>query len=153
MPLFRYALQPLLRKRSSELDRAREDLAAAALQVDTRERELREQVARVEQLQDHQRYLNGAGTIIDVDARLRLYDCLRSTLVQKERYAAQLQQAQRHHDAVIDQVSLARQALKALERHRENAHQQHRAEQVRRGHDASDELHLAGRRSASPDAL
>jgi hypothetical protein len=81
-----------------------------------------------------------------------LYDCLRSTLTQKEQYAAQLQQAQKHHDAMIDQVSLARQALKALERHRDNALQEHEAQRLRRGHDAGDELHLASRRSASPAA-
>jgi hypothetical protein len=150
---FRYGLQPLLRKRSSELDRAREGLAAATQQLEARERELQEQVLLVQQLQDYQRDLSKVDISIDVDAQLRLYECLCSAVAQKEQRALQLDQARKHHETVIDQVRVAQQALKALERHREHAAQQYQTEQVRRNHGASDELHLATRRTGTPGRL
>lgn len=144
---FRYPLQPLLRKRSSELDHAREALAAAVLQLDTREREVREEVARVQQLQDYQRDLSTGGAPIDIEARRRLYECLGSAVAQKEQRAASLDQAKQHHAAIVDRVRVAQQALKALERHREHSERQYDQDQARRSYGTSDELHLAIRRT------
>ena len=146
---FRYGLQALLRQRCADLDLLKETLSAANQRVAAQAREFDAQSARFAQLQDYQRELSIAGAAIDVESRMRLHNALLNTLSQKERQAAQLQQARAHQEKVIDQVRGARQALKAIERHREQRAEQFKMEQVRRSHLATDELHLSNRRVGS----
>lgn len=146
---FRYGLQALLRQRFAELDLLKETLAAANLRVATQASELDAQSARLANLQDYQRELSIAGAAIDVGSRMRLHEALLNTLAQKEQQATRLQQARAHQENIINQVRGARQALKAIERHREQRAEQFKMEQVRRSHLATDDLHLSTRRVRS----
>jgi flagellar biosynthesis chaperone FliJ len=145
--LFRYGLQALLRKRTSELDLAREELAAANEQFETQARALEVQEAKVTQLEAYQRDLSKDGASIDVEGRMRLHQCLRSAVLQKEQHAVQLENARQHQENAVRQVRAARQALKAIERHREHSVGQFNLEQTRKALLASDELHLSTLRS------
>ena len=140
---FRYGLEALLRKRCVELDFAREELAVANERFEACTRALETQVAEVAQLETYQRDLSRSGASIDVEERMRLHHCLRSAVVQKEQRAAQLEQARQQQDNAMAQVSAARQALKTIERHREQAREQFNVEQVRKGLLATDDLHLS----------
>lgn len=144
---FRYGLQALLRKRCSELDLAREELAAANERFAAQERALEVQAAQVAQLESYQRDLSRGGANIDVEGRMRVHHCLRSTLLQREQQAVQLEQARLHRESVMAGVRAARQALKAIERHREQSVGQFNVEQVRKALLATDELHLSTLRS------
>ena len=140
---YRYTLQALLRKRCAELDVVKEELAGVNSRVAAHVQMLDTKAARLLQLENAQRDLSQGGAIIDVEARLRLHQCLRSALLEKEQQAAQLRQAQQQQDEVMDRVRGARQALKAIERHREQSVGQFKLEQQRKAHLAADELHLA----------
>jgi len=141
--LFRYGLQALLRKRCAELDLVRAELVVANERFDSQARALQMQAAQVAQLQSCQRDLSRGGASIDVDERMRLHRCLRSAVLQKEQQAVQLENARLHQESVIAQVRAAHQALKAIERHREQSQGQFNVEQLRKAHLAADELHLA----------
>jgi hypothetical protein len=141
--LFRYGLQALLRKRCAELDQARAELAVANERFESQARALEMQAAQVVQLQACQRNLSSDGASIDVDARMRLHDCLRSAVLQKEQQTLQLENARQHQESFIAQVRAARQALKAIERHREQSQGQFNVEQLRKALLATDELHLS----------
>ena len=141
--LFRYGLQALLRKRCAELDVARAELAVANERFDSQARALEMQAEQVAQLQTWQRDLSRGGASIDVDARMRLHHCLRSAVLQKEQQAVQLENARQHQESVIAQVRAARQALKAIERHREQSQGQFNVEQLRKALLVADELHLS----------
>lgn len=145
--LFRYGLQALLRKRTSELDLAREELAVANERLDMQARALEAREAEVSQLETYQRDLSKGGTSIDVEGRMRLHQCLRSALLQKEQQAVQLEKARQDQESAIAQVRAARQALKAIERHREQSLGQFNVEQTRKALLATDELHLSTLRS------
>ena len=140
---FRYGLEALLRKRCVELDFAREELAVANERFDGCTRALEAQAAQVAQLETCQRDLSRSGASIDVEERMRLHHCVRSAVLQKEQRAAQLEQARQQRDNAMTQVGAARQALKAIERHREQRQEQFNVEQVRKGLLATDDLHLA----------
>lgn len=144
---FRYGLQALLRKRCSELELAREELAVANERFEAQERTLEAKAAQVAQLESYQRQLSRGGANIDVDERMRLHHCLRSALSQREHQAVQLELARQHRESVMAQVRAARQALKAIERHREQSVGQFNVEQVRKALLATDELHLSTLRS------
>jgi hypothetical protein len=150
---FRYGLQALLRKRCAELDLVREELAVANERFDMRARALEAQAAQVAQLETHQRDLSRGGASIDVEARMRLHHCLRSAVLQKEQQAVQLEQARQHRENVIAQVRAARQALKAIERHREQSQGQFDVEQLRKALLATDELHLSSLQSKAAAGL
>jgi hypothetical protein len=141
--LFRYGLQALLRKRCAELDLVRAELAGANERFDTHARGLEAQAEQVAQLQTCQRDLSRGGASIDVEERMRLHHCLRSAVLQKEQQAVQLEQARQHRENVIAQVGAARQALKAIERHREQSQGLFNVEQLRKALLAADELHLS----------
>jgi hypothetical protein len=141
--LFRYGLQALLRKRCAELDLVRAELAGANERFDTHARALEAQAEQVAQLQTCQRDLSRGGASIDVEERMRLHHCLRSAVLQKEQQAVQLEQARQHRENVIAQVGAARQALKAIERHREQSQGLFNVEQLRKALLAADELHLS----------
>jgi hypothetical protein len=145
--LFKYGLQALLRKRSAELDLAREALSEANERFDTQARALQVREAQLAQLESHQRHLSRDGASIDVEERMRLHQCLRSALLQKHQQTVQLEQARQHRESTLAQVHAARQALKAIERHREESVGQFNVEQLRKGLRATDELHLASLRS------
>lgn len=147
--LFRYGLQALLRKRTTELDLAREELAAANERYDREARALEAQEAQVVQLETYQRDGSQDGASIDVAGRMRLHQCLRSAVLQKEQQTVQLEKARQHQENAIAQVRAARQALKAIERHREHSMEQFNVEQTRKALLASDELHLSTRRPRS----
>jgi hypothetical protein len=140
---FRYGLQALLRKRCAELDLVRADLAIANERFAAQARALAAQEEQVALLQTCQRDLSRGGVSIDVDAITRLHQCLRSALLQKEQQAVQLENARQHQESVIAQVGAARQALKAIERHREQSQGQFTVEQLRKALLATDELHLS----------
>jgi hypothetical protein len=140
---FRYGLQALLRKRCAELDSVRAELAVANERFDSQARALELQAAQVAQLQTCQRDLSRGGASIDVDERMRLHHCLRSAVMQKEQQAVQLENARQHQESVVAQVRAARQALKAIERHREQSQGQFNVEQLRKALLAADELHLS----------
>ncbi len=142
---FIYGLQALLRKRSAELQRLKEGLAAATSRVIARTRELEACSAQLRELENYQRALSGAGADIDIAARMRLHESLRSGLLQKNDQAALLEQARAHEEKVIDELRGARQALQAVERHRERANAEFRKSQQRQALRAADELYLANR--------
>jgi hypothetical protein len=144
--MFRYGLQALLRKRTSELDLARAELALANERFDVQTRALDAKVAQVVQLETYQRDLSKDGASIDVEGRMRLHQCLRSAVLQKEQQAVVLEQARQHRENAITQVRAARQALKAIERHRENSIGQFNVEQTRKALLATDELQTNRRR-------
>jgi len=144
---FRYGLQALLRKRCSELDLAREELAVANERFEAQERALETHAAQVAQLESYQRDLSRGGANIDVEGRMRLHHCLRSALAQREQQAVRLEQARQQRESVMAQVRAARQALKAIERHREQSMGQFNVEQVRKALLATDELYLSSLRS------
>lgn len=145
--LFRYGLQALLRKRCAELELAAAELAVANERFESQARALEMQAAQVAQLQTCQRDLSRGGASIDVDERMRLHHCLRSAVLQKEQQAVQLENARQHQESVIAQVRAARQALKAIERHREQSQGQFNVEQLRKALLATDELHLSSLRT------
>ena len=144
---FRYGLQALLRKRCAELDLVKEELAVANERFDTHARALEAQAAQVAQLEAYQRDLSRVGASIDVEERMRLHRCLRSAALHKEQLAVQLEQARQHRENVVAQVRAAHQALKAIERHREQRQGQFNVEQLRKGLLATDELHLSSLQS------
>lgn len=151
--LFRYGLQALLRKRTSELDLAREELAVANERLDMEARALEAQEAQLAQLETYQRDGSQDGASIDVEGRMRLHQCLRSAVLQKEQQAVRLEKARQHQENAIAQVRAARQALKAIERHREHSMGQFNVEQTRKALLASDELHLSTLRPGSNAAM
>jgi hypothetical protein len=146
-PRFRYGLQALLRKRCAELDLVREELAVANERLETHTRALEAQAAQVAQLEIYQRDLSRGGASIDVEERKRLHDCLRSAVLQKAQQAVQVEQARQQQESVLAQVRAARQALKAIERHREQSQEQFNVEQLRKALLVTDELHLSSLRA------
>jgi hypothetical protein len=150
---FRYGLQALLRKRCAELDLAREELAGANERLESQTLALEARVAQVAQLETYQRALSRGGASIDVEERMRLHDCLRSAVLQKEQQAVQLEQARQQRESALAQVQAARQALKAIERHREQSQEQFNVEQLRKGLLTTDELHLSSLRSTAVAGL
>jgi hypothetical protein len=150
---FKYGLQALLRKRCAELDLAKEELALANERYEKQARALEAQTAQVTQLERHQRDLSRGGASIDVDERMRLHHCLRSALLQKAQQALQLEQARQHRESIIAQVRAAHQALKAIERHRQQSQEQFNGELLRKALLATDELHLSSLRSNATGRL
>jgi hypothetical protein len=150
---FRYGLQALLRKRCAELDLVRAELAVANGRFESQARALEAQAAQVAQLQTCQRDLSRGGASIDVEERMRLHHCLRSAVLQKEQQAVQLEQARQHRENVMAQVGAARQALKAIERHREQSQGQFNVEQLRKALLATDELHLSSLQSKAANGM
>jgi flagellar export protein FliJ len=144
---FIYGLHSLLRKRSVELDLAREQLAEASAHLERLAREWELSSARLVQLESEQRNLSRQGALIDVDARMRLHACLREALVTRQQQATQLEQAKAQHEKAIEALRAARQELKAIERHREQAAAQFDTEQRRKAQLETDELYLSNTRA------
>jgi flagellar export protein FliJ len=151
---FKYGLHALLRKRNAELDTVKGELALANLHVEARERDLESRSAHVRQLESHQRDSSRDGAAIDIDARMRLHLCLRNAVIQQQEQAAQLEQARARQEKVIEKLREAREALKAIERHREQSVERFHLEQLRKEQLATDDLYLAGTpaRRSTPSA-
>lgn len=145
---FAYSLHALLRKRSADLEQLKESLVAATSLVTARVRELEARCAHLRELEEYQRARSSAGAQIDVAASMRLDTSLRSELIRKAQQALLLEQAQQQREQVIGELCRARQALKAVERHRERALGAFRIEQQRRALRVADELYLANRQAA-----
>jgi hypothetical protein len=146
---FAYSLHALLRKRSADLDQLKESLVAATSLVAARERELQARAAQIRELEEYQRARSSAGAQIDVAASMRIATSLRSELTRKAQQALLLGQAQQQREQVIDELCRARQALKAVERHRERALAGFQIDQQRQALRAADELYLANRHAAA----
>jgi hypothetical protein len=143
--IFKYGLQALLRKHLAELDGVKVELSAAIQQVDVHTRELQTQSTVVAQLHSQQRDLSKPGALIDVEARMRLHDCLRNAVLVRARQSAQLDQSTRDREQVAGRLQTAQQHLQAIERHREQALAQFAMEQLRKAQLATDELYLSNR--------
>jgi hypothetical protein len=139
---FDYSLSALLRQRGMELDRAKEELVRANEAVTLRTRALASQTAQREALEDAQRNESQSGAAIDVSARLRLHDCLRSAQLREAELAAEMERAKVEQESAFENVRLARLALKANERHQERALARFKTDQQRCALRAADELYL-----------
>lgn len=128
---FRYGLQGLLRQRTAALDALKADLALAAARTVARARDLEAHTAHVREIENYQRSHQDVGAQIDISARLRLYETLRSERAQSARLASMLEEARKSENEVVDALRSARHALKVVERHRERALLAYQAEQLR----------------------
>lgn len=140
---FHYGLQGLLRQRMAALDALKADLALAAARTVARARELEAHTARVREIEDYQRLLQGAGAQIDISGRLRLYETLRSERAESVRLASMLEEARKLENEAADALRAARHALKVVERHREHALLAHQMEQQRRDLRSADDNFLS----------
>jgi hypothetical protein len=143
--VFRYSLQALMRKRQSELDTRKGELATAKLRVTEQTRELEGRAAELRELEDYQRALSTDGALIDVNARMRLHHCLSHAVSRKQRQVAQLAQAREQEEKILEQLRAAREALQTVERHRERSAGQFDAEGLRKTQLTMDELYLLRR--------
>ena len=139
---FTYGLHALLRKRSVDLDLTREELVKASASVEVQVHALQLSSARLAQLESEQRNLSRQGAPIDVEARMRLHVCLTEAVVKKQQHAAQLDQAKAMQAQALESLRAARQELKAVEHHREQAAARFDTEQRRRAQLDTDELYL-----------
>jgi flagellar biosynthesis chaperone FliJ len=150
---FTYGLHALLRKRSVELGLAREHLAQARTHVEARTLELELSSTRLVQLESEQRNLSKHGAVIDVDARMRLHACLTEARSTEQQQAAQLENATALQESALDALRVARQELKAIERHREQAAAQFDTQQRRKTQLETDELYLCNARAKALAAI
>jgi len=139
---FTYGLHALLRKRSVDLDLKKEELVEASARLAARVHALEHSSAQLAQLEREQRNLSRQGAAIDVDARMRLHVCLTEAVVKKQQHAAQLAQARATQEQALESLRAARQELKAVEHHREQATARFDVEQRRKTQLESDELYL-----------
>ena len=139
---FRYGLQGLLRQRTAALDALKADLALAAARTVARVRDLEAHTARVREIEEYQRSFQCVGAQIDISARLRLYETLRSERARSARLASMLEEARKSENDVVDALRSARQALKVVERHRERALLAHQVQQQRRDLRSADDNFL-----------
>lgn len=144
---FHYGLQGLLRQRTAALDALKADLALATARTVVRARELEAHTAHVREIEDYQRSRQPIGAQIDIAARLRLYESLRSERAQSARLASLLEEARKLENEVVDALRSARQALKVVERHRERTLLAYQVEQQRRDLRSADDNFLSVRRS------
>jgi hypothetical protein len=131
---FTYGLHALLRKRSVDLDLTREELVEASARVEAQVHALELSSARLAQLESEQRNLSRQGAPIDVDARMRLHVCLTEAVVKKQAKVLQEQ--------ALESLRAARQELKAVEHHREQAAARFDTERRRKAQLDTDELYL-----------
>ena len=143
VPGFRYSLHALLRKRRAELDSLTAELAAARTAVEQQQRELEGARAVVAELEQMQRHLCQQGQSIDLDARWRLYHCQGRAAAQVGEHTRGLALAQGQWHAALSRVHSGRQAVRALEEHRETRARQFAAVSVRQDLAVADELYLA----------
>jgi flagellar biosynthesis chaperone FliJ len=139
---FDYSLTALLRQRGMEFDQAKEELVRAKEGVAARTRVLAVQTAQREALEEVQRNESQSGSAIDVSARLRLHDCLRSAQLREAELAAELERARVEQESAFEKARLARLALKANERHQERALARFKTDRQRCALRAADELYL-----------
>jgi flagellar biosynthesis chaperone FliJ len=139
---FTYGLHALLRKRSVDLDLTREELVEASARVEAQVHALELSSARLAQLESEQRNLSRPGAPIDVDARMRLHVCLTEAVVKKQQHTAQLDQAKALQEQALESLRAARQELKAVEHHREQAAARFDTERRRKAQLDTDELYL-----------
>lgn len=140
---FHYGLQGLLRQRTAALDALKADLALAAGRTVVRACDLEAHTAHVREIEDYQRSRQAVGTQIDISARLRLYETLRSERAQSARLAALLEEARKRETEIVDTLRSARQALKVVERHRERALREYQLAQQRRDLRSADDNFLS----------
>lgn len=143
MTRFDYSLTALLRQRGMEFDQAKEDLIRAKEKVTVRTRALAAQTAQREALEQAQRDESQSGLGIDVSARLRLHDCLRSAHLREAESVEEVERARAEQESALEKIRLARLALKANERHQERALARFETDQQRGALRAADELYLA----------
>jgi chromosome segregation ATPase len=144
---FRYSLNALLRKRRSEFDTVMAELAEASAQRERRRQELGRDRASLQGLEDLQRTLCRQGHVIDVDARMRVHLCIHAAVVQVNERIKELERADARFETLLGRVSAARQAVRALEDHRDSRRRLFDAACMRRDHAIADELYLANQQS------
>jgi chromosome segregation ATPase len=149
---FVYGLQALLRKRHSELDQARQQLAAARRQLDQSSDRLRQGLAHVRQLEEQRRALMRPGARIEVDAATRVQQSLTLQRAESERRGKEHEQARQSETHMLEGVRSARESLQVIERHRDNAAAVFDAGQRYAAQRLVDELYLLGLQSAAPQS-
>jgi flagellar export protein FliJ len=144
---FKYQLASLLRKRETESDELRHQLAEVQTRVDTAAGELEAVRAMIEQTESRLRTDGQEGAAIepDLQARLRVY--LKMQRVEEETKKENLQKVEQERDEVSEKLRTVREGIKALEKHREGRRIDFDTEWERRDQAAADELWLL-RRSA-----
>jgi flagellar export protein FliJ len=146
---FNYSLQALLRMRDAELGSARDELSTAQRQVEERARQLRDQLDRVLQLEQHGRKLVAPGASIDLEATQRVQRYLALEQLEARKRQIESDQAKQGQMQALERWRVARQAVRILERHRDTLAASFQIEQTRREQRRVDELYLLSRQRES----
>lgn len=127
MNTFRYTLDPVLTQRGWTLDEARARLSAARVRLAECERAIddtrRRQAAAWAELSAQR--LDAGGIALHQETTLRRYGERLAALLQEQ--LATRAAAQTEHDRLREKARAALQALRGMERHKEQLHAEHEA--------------------------
>lgn len=140
---FAYALDSLLKKHESEIDALRPELQQLDRVIVHRQKEIEDQNARANAAQREIVDLSRESSAIDLERRRNAQLFARHALQEAECTQAEMSRVEGLRHQVVRQLVAKRQALRAVEKHRDKRAKEHELQNLKREEAETEEIWLA----------
>lgn len=145
--LFRYSLDPFLKKRKLDWAAVKVEETQAKSIVERRENEATSIQGAIGEIEHRLRQSAERGVSIDRDQHQNTSHYLKYTRRDLAEKRKQVDQANKIHEQIRRNLDTIRQGIKALEKHKANKQAKHAQDALRREHNQLDELWLLRERA------